>query len=214
LGNPRCPSDILDKIFAAAFDEWQLDPEDIGNELAMMASHPNASQELLQKLSDLDDPLVMEQLAGNANCDAGLRQHIFAKLEETKQIVKIARTQKQAQPKDKKATSAKKEPVVKAGSIPEPSKKRATPAKQEKPVSERQATTPSDSVFRRFEFADEKSSKFWSIRLSGMEVEVKYGRIGSEGQSQNKTFETLEAAHKHAEKLIAEKTSKGYHETT
>jgi predicted DNA-binding WGR domain protein len=176
----------------------------------MMASHPNASQELLQKLSDLGDPLVMEQLAGNANCDAGLRQHIFAKLEETKQVVKIARMQKQAQPKDKKATSAKKEPVVKAGSIPEPSKKRVTPAKQEKPVSERQATTPSDSVFRRFEFADDKSSKFWSIRISGSEVEVRYGRIGTEGQSQVKAFDSTEAAEKHAWKLIAEKTGKGY----
>jgi DNA ligase (NAD+) len=108
----------------------------------------------------------------------------------------------------------KKEAPVNAASAPAPAKKKATPAKQEKPVSERQATTPSDSVFRRFEFADEKSSKFWSIRLSSMEVEVKYGRIGSEGQSQNKTFETLEAAHKHAEKLIAEKTGRGYHETT
>jgi predicted DNA-binding WGR domain protein len=111
-------------------------------------------------------------------------------------------------------TLQKGEAPVKAASAPAPAKKKATPAKQEKPVSEHQASTTSDSVFRRFEFADEKSSKFWSIRLSGMEVEVKYGRIGSEGQSQNKTFETLEAAHKHAEKLIAEKTGKGYHETT
>lgn len=46
--------------------------------------------------------------------------------------------------------------------------------------------------------------------MSGMDVEVRYGRIGTDGQAQTKTFDTSEAAQKHAAKLIAEKTGKGY----
>ena len=101
-----------------------------------------------------------------------------------------------------------------AAPAPAPVKKRAAPAKQEKPAVEReQASAPSDALFHRFEFNDGKSSKFWSIRVNGMDVEVRYGRIGTEGQAQTKSFDTPDAAQKHAAKLIAEKTGKGYSET-
>jgi predicted DNA-binding WGR domain protein len=43
---------------------------------------------------------------------------------------------------------------------------------------------------------------------------VRYGRIGSEGQSNVKTFPDEAAAARHADKLIAEKTGKGYLEVT
>ena len=49
--------------------------------------------------------------------------------------------------------------------------------------------------------------------LSGNEVTVRFGRIGTEGQTQTKTLPDAEAAVKHAEKLIASKTAKGYAET-
>ncbi len=88
LQNPQCPSDILDKIFVAAFDEWQLDPGDIQQELAMMAGHPNASRDLLQKLFEFDDSLVMEQLANNVSCDVGLRERALARLIKGKQAKK------------------------------------------------------------------------------------------------------------------------------
>ena len=66
---------------------------------------------------------------------------------------------------------------------------------------------------RHFEFVGGSSAKFWEIEILGNEVTVRYGRIGTEGQTQTKTLPDAEAAARHAEKLIASKTAKGYLET-
>ena len=66
---------------------------------------------------------------------------------------------------------------------------------------------------RRFEFVGGSSAKFWEVNASGCDVTVRYGRLGTAGQSLLKSFTDPAAAHKHAEKLIAEKTAKGYVET-
>jgi predicted DNA-binding WGR domain protein len=71
-------------------------------------------------------------------------------------------------------------------------------------------TTPSPA--RRFEFVGSTSAKFWSIRLDGKDVIVCFGRIGSAGQNQTKTFPSEAKADEHAAKLIAEKLAKGYRE--
>jgi predicted DNA-binding WGR domain protein len=63
---------------------------------------------------------------------------------------------------------------------------------------------------RRFEFVGGTSAKFWEVTLAGTSVTVRYGRIGTEGQMQGKTFPTGEDAAKHAEKLVSQKTRKGY----
>ena len=63
---------------------------------------------------------------------------------------------------------------------------------------------------RTFEFNDEKSSKFWSIETNNNELSVTFGKIGTNGQSQTKSFASEEACAKEAEKLIREKTKKGY----
>src|SRR5262245_29105929 len=62
----------------------------------------------------------------------------------------------------------------------------------------------------RYEFVEGKSSKFWEIDLDGSSFVVHYGRIGTTGQSQIKTFSTQELALKELNKLVAEKTKKGY----
>jgi Leucine-rich repeat (LRR) protein/predicted DNA-binding WGR domain protein len=62
------------------------------------------------------------------------------------------------------------------------------------------------------EYRDEKSSKFWQIKVIGGAHQVRYGKIGSEGKSQVKTFATGEEALKDAEKLVASKLKKGYKE--
>lgn len=67
---------------------------------------------------------------------------------------------------------------------------------------------------RTFKFADDKSYKFWKIELTGKGYTVNFGRIGTKGQTQTKEFATEEEARKAYEKLIAEKVSKGYEETT
>ena len=66
---------------------------------------------------------------------------------------------------------------------------------------------------RYFEFSDDKSSKFWEIAQNGSDVTVRFGRIGTSGQTKTKSFDDVDAATKHAEKLVEEKTGKGYKET-
>jgi uncharacterized protein (TIGR02996 family) len=65
---------------------------------------------------------------------------------------------------------------------------------------------------RRFEFKYAKSHKFWEIELEGDAYTVRYGRFGTDGQVQTKTFASAEKAETAAEKIIAEKVKKGYAE--
>jgi uncharacterized protein (TIGR02996 family) len=67
---------------------------------------------------------------------------------------------------------------------------------------------------RTFEFVEGASSKFWNITLSGKSFTVQWGRIGTAGQSQEKTFPDEAKAQKEHDKLVAEKLKKGYTETT
>ena len=66
---------------------------------------------------------------------------------------------------------------------------------------------------RHFHFVGGGSDKFWEIEIVGTDVIVRYGRTGSKGQTNTKSFADDAAAKKHADKLIAEKTEKGYKET-
>ncbi|MBY0231518.1 MAG: WGR domain-containing protein [Gemmataceae bacterium] len=67
---------------------------------------------------------------------------------------------------------------------------------------------------RTFEFTGDGSNKFWNIALDGPRFTVNYGRLGTAGQTQVKTFASAEAALKEHDKLVAEKLRKGYRETT
>jgi uncharacterized protein (TIGR02996 family) len=67
---------------------------------------------------------------------------------------------------------------------------------------------------RTFEFDDGKSHKFWNIELTGTSFTVTYGKVGTKGQSQTKSFPDAARAQKEHDKLIAEKLKKGYSETT
>ena len=69
-----------------------------------------------------------------------------------------------------------------------------------------------DTTTRHFEFKDDKSSKFWEITQTDDSVTVGYGKTGTNGQSQTKAFADESAATKHMQKLISEKTGKGYAE--
>ena len=65
---------------------------------------------------------------------------------------------------------------------------------------------------RHFEFVEGNSAKFWEISTNGTDVTVTFGRLSTDGQTQTKTLPDAEAAAKHANKLIGEKTKKGYQE--
>ena len=54
------------------------------------------------------------------------------------------------------------------------------------------------------------ASKFWEASVSGSELTVRFGRIGTRGQAQTKTFSTPDAARREQEKLIRSKIAKGY----
>jgi predicted DNA-binding WGR domain protein len=63
---------------------------------------------------------------------------------------------------------------------------------------------------RRFEFVGGSSSKFWEIDRNGAEVNVRFGRIGTNGQTQVKDLGTEQKAIEHVDDLVAEKVKKGY----
>ena len=66
---------------------------------------------------------------------------------------------------------------------------------------------------RRFEMAEGASSKFWELWRDGCSVTVRFGRLGTAGQSKTKDFASEELARRHALGLVAEKLAKGYHES-
>ena len=67
---------------------------------------------------------------------------------------------------------------------------------------------------RYFEFVEGTSSKFWEIWREGTQVMTHYGRIGSDGQTTLKDEGDEAKAIKLHDKLVAEKTTKGYAEKT
>ncbi len=67
-----------------------------------------------------------------------------------------------------------------------------------------------DAPFEEYHYNQGTSSKFWKIAVSGAEVVVVFGRIGTKGTRVTKVFESNEKAMREATKLILEKTKKGY----
>ena len=67
-------------------------------------------------------------------------------------------------------------------------------------------------MIRRFEFIGGTFAKFWEVSTAGNDVTVRYGRLGSTGHGQDKSFASPQAAQNHAEKLVGEKLGKGYRE--
>lgn len=63
---------------------------------------------------------------------------------------------------------------------------------------------------KHFIYQDEKSHKFWAVEQQGNELHISWGKVGTKGQSQIKSFSDAAAAAKAELKLIAEKVKKGY----
>ncbi|MEW5738679.1 MAG: WGR domain-containing protein [Myxococcota bacterium] len=62
----------------------------------------------------------------------------------------------------------------------------------------------------RYEFQEGTSNKFWEITLDGKSFKTTFGKIGTAGQTSEKSFGDEGAAKAAYEKLITEKTKKGY----
>ena len=70
---------------------------------------------------------------------------------------------------------------------------------------------PADrQVSRRLEYVQGSSRKFWEITRVGNSFSVRFGRIGTSGQTHTKTFPNEAAAEREMAKLISEKLRKGY----
>lgn len=67
---------------------------------------------------------------------------------------------------------------------------------------------------RRFELTEGKSSKFWEINQRGKQTRVCFGRIGTNGQTREKEYDSTAAAKSAMTSLIAQKVKKGYLEIT
>jgi predicted DNA-binding WGR domain protein len=68
------------------------------------------------------------------------------------------------------------------------------------------------STMRRFELVDAASSKFWEIEVDGPVLTVRFGRIGTPGQAKVKSLGSDAEARREHDKLVKEKTGKGYAE--
>jgi predicted DNA-binding WGR domain protein len=62
----------------------------------------------------------------------------------------------------------------------------------------------------RYELIEGTSCKFWDVSIRGTELVVHWGRIGTEGQSKVYEFPTVAAAEEQQNRLIRQKTAKGY----
>ncbi|WP_325090024.1 WGR domain-containing protein, partial [Burkholderia contaminans] len=65
---------------------------------------------------------------------------------------------------------------------------------------------------RRFELIEGNSSKFWEVEQDGSGLNIRWGRIGTAGQSQTKAFADDAKARAALDKLVKEETGKGYAE--
>ena len=76
-------------------------------------------------------------------------------------------------------------------------------------------SAPSDRTSlpkRHFECTEDGASKFWEVWLEGCDLTTRWGKIGTNGQEKTKPFATPDKARKEYDKLVAEKTGKGYEE--
>lgn len=71
--------------------------------------------------------------------------------------------------------------------------------------------SPVDTTTKRyFEFVDGPSSKFWEVWTDGVEVVTQWGKIGTAGRETRKAFPDAAKTQKEYDKLVTEKTGKGY----
>lgn len=63
------------------------------------------------------------------------------------------------------------------------------------------------------EYRDRTSNKLWEAHLSGSELTVRFGRIGTSGQVKTRSFVSPAAAARERDTLVASKLNKGYRST-
>jgi predicted DNA-binding WGR domain protein len=115
----------------------------------------------------------------------------------------------------KKAT--KKKATKKKATKKKATKKKATKKKATKKKAATKKTTKKKlfkksriSSWKRYEFSDEKSAKFWEVRKVGQKYSVRYGKIGTTGQEKSTMMESGTRAEMKVANMIDSKLKKGY----
>lgn len=67
-------------------------------------------------------------------------------------------------------------------------------------------------MLQYFELQEGTSSKFWEISLNANSIKTRYGKIGTPGKATQKDFQDPVKAQQEYNKLVKEKTGKGYQE--
>lgn len=67
-------------------------------------------------------------------------------------------------------------------------------------------------MIKKFEFEDNKSSKFWNIKKEKLKIIINFGRIGSEGRKVEYNYDSKDKLEIDFNKKITSKTQKGYKE--
>jgi len=126
--------------------------------------------------------------------------------EEEEEVEEEIEEEEEEKPAKKVKAAAK--PAAKTAKAPA----KAAPAKAAaKPAAKAKASGGSSSP-RRFEFSEGSSNKFWEVWVEGTSLMTKYGRIGASGSQTVKDFGTAEKVQKEYDKIVNEKTKKGYQE--
>jgi len=118
-----------------------------------------------------------------------------------------------APPTRKKSKGEAPAPKAESKPVPAPASAPAAAASSPPPVPSggpTMATMTTMTTKRYFEFVDGSSSKFWEVWRDGTDVVTQWGKIGTPGRETRKSFPDEAKAQKEYEKLVAEKTGKGY----
>ena len=78
-------------------------------------------------------------------------------------------------------------------------------------INEPLETSTIELIFIKLASTENGSNKFWDAACDGNKMVVRFGKTGTKGQTQIKTFADYEAAEKERQKMITEKLAKGYH---
>ena len=131
--------------------------------------------------------------------------------ESKKKTKKDTSKAKKETPKAKKETPKAKKETPKAKKIAKKDSKDSSKSKKEKEEIDWDFWGDIDDIeFTRFVCEDDKSSKFWEFNLNDDKILVRYGKIGSEGTIQQKTFDSDKEASKYIVKETSAKEKKGY----
>lgn len=92
--------------------------------------------------------------------------------------------------------------------------KKPVSEKKKEPESSDETDQPQNdaSGMTEYRYVAGNSNKFWRIGVSGCDLTVEFGRVGTKGQRVIKSFEDEDRAKREANKLTLEKTRKGYEE--